>query len=124
LELSCSSIGAIYIALLELSHSSIGATYIYRLSDLDFSYVELTTTVVVFLKIRIKKSMTDQELQKMKGYATVIVAELHKVIFDEAIFDAMKNVLRLAEEMECVTMTMENKRKKEGSNVVYLQRVS
>ena len=67
--------------------------------------------------------MTDQELQQMKSYATVMVAELHKIVFDESKWDSLRNVLLLAEEMECEVMNMEKKRK-EGGNVVYLRRVS
>jgi hypothetical protein len=45
--------------------------------------------------------MTSKELEQIRSYSKLIVYELHKAVFDEAIFDKLKATLLLAEEMEC-----------------------
>lgn len=44
--------------------------------------------------------MTNKELDQIKSYSKLIVYELHKAIFDEAVFDKLKATLHLAEELE------------------------
>jgi len=44
--------------------------------------------------------MTTKELEQIKSYSKLIVYELHKAVFDAAIFDKLKATLRLAEELE------------------------
>ena len=67
--------------------------------------------------------MLNKELDQVKSYSTLIVAELHKVVFDENVFERLKGVLRLCEELECKVMGMEA-RAASKSNVVHLQRIA
>lgn len=68
--------------------------------------------------------MNSKEFDQIKSYSTVIVAELHKAIFQEEIFDNLKAVLAIAEEMECAVMEMERKKKESASNVFQLRRIA
>ena len=68
--------------------------------------------------------MNPKDFDQIKSYSTVIVAELHKVIFSEVVFDKLKAVLAVAEEMECVVMEMERKQQAAGSNVIPLRRIA
>lgn len=45
--------------------------------------------------------MTAKELDQIKSYSKIIVYELHKAVFDNAIFDKLTATLKLAEELEC-----------------------
>jgi hypothetical protein len=67
--------------------------------------------------------MNSKNFDQIKSYSTLIVAELHKAIFAEAIFDALKPVLALAEELECAVMEIERKQK-ETRNVVLFKRIA
>jgi hypothetical protein len=68
--------------------------------------------------------MNNKEFEQIKSYSTVIVAELHKIVFDDAMFSRVKQVLRLAEEMECAIMQIERKQKEFVSNVFLLKKTS
>lgn len=68
--------------------------------------------------------MNPQDFDQIKSYSTLLVAELHKAVLKEPIFDHLKNVLRLAEEMECTLMNIERKKREASSNVVYLRRIA
>ena len=59
----------------------------------------------------------------MKSYATQLVAELHKAVFDESVYNRLKGALRLAEEMECHIWGIEKKRKEGAENVFKLRKV-
>lgn len=70
--------------------------------------------------------MTSKELDQIKSYSKLIVYELHKAIFDEAVFDKLKATLRLAEELELYVDGMALKKSKQlnenMSNVVQFRR--
>lgn len=68
--------------------------------------------------------MNPKNFEQIKSYSTVIVAELHKAIFSDTIFDNLKAVLAVAEEMECVIMEMERKQKEKADNVFKLKRIA
>jgi len=53
--------------------------------------------------------MTAQQFEQIKSYSILIVYELHKIVFDDAVFDKLKNTLALAEELECYMMAVERK---------------
>lgn len=58
---------------------------------------------------------------QINSYSKLIVYELHKVIFDEAVFDKIKAVLALAEEMENYILNME-RTNDQSSNVISFDR--
>ena len=68
--------------------------------------------------------MNSKEFDQIKSYSTVIVAELHKAIFQEEIFDNLKAVLAIAEEMEQWVMNLERKQKEAASNVFKLKQIA
>jgi hypothetical protein len=68
--------------------------------------------------------MNNREFDQIKSYSTVIVAELHKIIFEDTMFSRLKQVLRLAEEMECAIFQVERKQKEAVSNVFLLKKIS
>lgn len=68
--------------------------------------------------------MNAREFDQFKSYVTLLVAELHKAIFSDAIFDDMRAVLRLAEEMECAVMNLELDQKARLSNIYSLKRIA
>lgn len=65
--------------------------------------------------------MTNQEFDQVKSYSSLLVAELHQAIFHEQVYNRLKSVLRLAEELEVHIMVMEKQRKKGTSNIVRLK---
>lgn len=68
--------------------------------------------------------MNQKEFTQLKSYATTLVYELHRVIFDsDEIFDRLKPTLHLAEELECEVMHIE-RRQKENGNVVPFKRIA
>jgi hypothetical protein len=68
--------------------------------------------------------MTNEELDKIKSYATLLVSGLHQVVFDEYSYSRLKDVLRLAEEFECEVMTLERKNRERDSNIFKLRRIA
>lgn len=62
--------------------------------------------------------MNSKELDQLRSYAMLIVAELHKTVFDEAVFDKLKPVLGLAEELECYIANTNRSETIKKSNVV------
>lgn len=61
--------------------------------------------------------MNHKNVEQVNGYARLIVRELHAVVMDEAIFDKLKTVLGLAEELE-IYMENLNRKGQQQSNVV------
>ena len=68
--------------------------------------------------------MHDKELEQIKSYSKLIVYELHKVIFEDAVFDKLKATLTLAEELECYLMQIELERANRPKNVVPFRRIA
>lgn len=68
--------------------------------------------------------MNSQKIEQIKSYSKLIVYELHKTVLDEAIFDKLKAVLALAEELECYVLHMERQQKERISNIVSLKRIA
>lgn len=68
--------------------------------------------------------MNKKNVDQINGYSRLIVRELHDVVMDEAVYDKLKVVLMLAEELE---QYMLNVKKQEAiwskpSNVVQFKR--
>ncbi len=68
--------------------------------------------------------MTAKEFEQIKSYSKLIVYELHKAIFDEAVFEKLKATLALAEEMECYVMEMERKQKEAPKSIANLRLIA
>lgn len=70
--------------------------------------------------------MNAKQFEQIKSYASLIVYELHKTIFDEAVFDKLKDTLRLAEELEVYLMEVERKAAElpPNSNVIPIKRLA
>lgn len=64
--------------------------------------------------------MNNNKLEQIKSYATILVAELHKIVFDDSVFDKSKVVLLLAEELECFMFSIDICEKK--TNVIPFRR--
>lgn len=63
--------------------------------------------------------MNAKEKEQIRSYSRLIVRELHKAIFDDHIYDKLKETLSLAEELEIYLMQLERKEKTQPkSNVV------
>lgn len=68
--------------------------------------------------------MNNEELDKIKSYATLLVSGLHSVVFDDYSYNRLKQVLRLAEEFECEVMEFERKNKERDSNIFKLRSIA
>lgn len=68
--------------------------------------------------------MLDKDLTQMKSYATLMVAELHKVIFDDETYQKLKPLLHLCEDFEKEIMWLEIRKKYAKSNVFQLMRIA
>lgn len=67
--------------------------------------------------------MYTRNLEQTKIYVTDLVSKLHKIIFNEAVFEDLKPVLLIAEEMECAIFQIEQQNKNTKSNVLPFKRV-
>lgn len=68
--------------------------------------------------------MNNKELDQIKSYATLIVAGLHEVVFDDYSFNRLKDVLKLAEEFECTMLEYERQNRERDNNVFKLRRIA
>lgn len=68
--------------------------------------------------------MNPKEIEQIKSYSTLLVAELHKMVFEDKMFDRSKAILKLAEELECFMWELELKRKEAAKNVFTLKRIA
>lgn len=65
--------------------------------------------------------MNAKDFDQLKSYSTLIVAELHKIVFDETAYSRLKPALLLAEELEEEILCQEKKRQLGAANVVKLR---
>lgn len=68
--------------------------------------------------------MNKKNTDQINGYSKLIVRELHDVVMDEAIYDKLKVVLMLAEELESYMMSMQQQETiaSDRSNIVQFKR--
>ena len=69
--------------------------------------------------------MNTKDIDQINGYARLMVRELHDVVMDEEVYDKLKVVLLLAEELEIfmqVVKAQENVTFTYSSNIVQFKR--
>jgi hypothetical protein len=68
--------------------------------------------------------MNKKTLDQINGYSRLIVRELHDVVMDELIFDKLKTVLSLSEELEMYLLSVrqQNQVQSDGTNILQFRR--
>lgn len=68
--------------------------------------------------------MNKKTLDQVNGYSRLIVRELHDVVMDDAVYEKLKVVLMLAEELESymLAMTKQEVVPQSGTNIVQFKR--
>lgn len=66
----------------------------------------------------------NNKINQINGYSRLIVRELHDVVIDEAVYEKLKVVLLLAEELETFMMSMTRQEEafSNESNIVQFKR--
>lgn len=68
--------------------------------------------------------MNNNKINQINGYSRLIVRELHDVVMDEAVYEKLKVVLMLSEELETfmASMTRQEEAFSNKSNIVQFKR--
>lgn len=68
--------------------------------------------------------MNKKNIDQINGYSRLIVRELHDVVMDDAVYEKLKVVLMLAEEMESYMMSLNQQQTiaADRSNIVQFKR--
>ncbi len=68
--------------------------------------------------------MNKKNADQINGYSRLIVRELHDVVLDEAVYEKLKVVLMLAEELESYMMSINQQECLETSNILQFKRLA
>ena len=68
--------------------------------------------------------MTTKEFEQIKSYSHLLVGLLHTMAFDDLMYNRLKRVLGIAEELEIFLFEIERFRKKRESNIIPLRRIA